>query len=65
MGAQEILAGLMVQSTAPLVGKGLSILIMWNNHLTKELSGNFSEVMVSINDLFLLFYDYIYTHKEK
>ncbi|KAK0160152.1 hypothetical protein PV328_007586 [Microctonus aethiopoides] len=51
LGAQEILAGLIVQANTPLAGKGLSILIMWNNHLTKELSGNFSELMAQSKNL--------------
>ncbi|XP_034933703.1 protein phosphatase 1 regulatory subunit 37 [Chelonus insularis] len=44
-GVRDILDGLVTQSKEAHGSQGLSILILWNNHITKESSGRFAELL--------------------
>lgn len=47
-GVRDILEGLINQVNEDKTGKGLSILILWNNHLTRKSSPYFSRIIVCI-----------------
>lgn len=47
-GVRDILEGLINQVNEDKTGRGLSILILWNNRLTKNSSPYFSRIIVCI-----------------
>lgn len=51
-GVRDILEGLINQVNEDKTGKGLSILILWNNRLTKKSSPYFSRIIVNITNIF-------------
>lgn len=50
-GVRDILEGLINQVNEDKTGKGLSILILWNNRLTKKSSPYFSKIIVCITNI--------------
>jgi len=50
-GVRDILEGLINQVNEDKTGKGLSILILWNNRLTKKSSPYFSRIIVCITNV--------------
>lgn len=65
-GVHDLLEGLINQVHEDKDGKGLSILILWNNRLTKKSSPYFSRIIVS-NLVYLIIFkhtlgEYYYTH---
>lgn len=58
-GVRDILEGLINQVNEDKTGKGLSILILWNNRLTKKSSPYFSKIIVCITNIFRYIFNYI------
>jgi len=54
-GVRDILEGLINQVNEDKNGKGLSILILWNNRLTKKSSPYFSRIIVCIRNITNIF----------
>lgn len=58
-GVHDLLEGLINQVHEDKDGKGLSILILWNNRLTKKSSPYFSRIIVS-NLIYLIIFKYTF-----
>lgn len=58
-GVKHILEGVVTQSENDGPPKGLKILVLWNNHLTKNSANYFSHAFVSLLLLIILLFIFI------